>query len=399
MAEPAYLKRGASRDAPATPPERESVGAAGSTPEPPTDAAAPAARQQPLPAPDFFEAQDAARRRARRWFVLFALSVAAVVAMMVLFAVFVWSWMTLAAAERSGDSRMLIGDAALLTPWWLMAGVAGLTLASIAEGSRLRRRQLATGSDAFAASIGARALGERGRAPADRQLANVVEEMALASGGLPPAVYVLDREPAVNAIAGSSAGEPFIVLTGGAVERLQRDELQALVAYATGQLRNGDALLNLRLVGWLAGLTAISDAGRTITKAPYYAATAGNDGDGEASDLRKASIFLSLPLALAGGVVMTIGYLGVLLARIMRSFASRQRVYLADATAVQYTRDPVAVRDLLRRVGTEPAGGRLTGEYREELGPLLFVPGVRRLCLRTHPTIRRRLARLERRAG
>jgi len=217
--------------------------------------------------------------------------------------------------------------------------------------------------------------------------------MALASGGLPLAVYVLDGETAINAFAGASAREPFVVVTRGALDRLQRDEMQALVAYGIGQLRNGDAKLNLQLVGWLAGITAIGDVGKRMIKSPSYVLR--GSGDGEVGDIRKGILGLSLFVTFLGMFVAAIGYIGVLLARFVRALASRQRVYLADATAVQYTRDPVAVRDLLRRIESEAQGGTLVGPYKEEFGPMLFVPGVKRLCLRTHPKLRQRIARLE----
>lgn len=350
----------------------------------------------PQPGPDFFAAQAAARARARRWLLLFALCVAGVVAAMVGLAALASAWVTLAQAEREGALALTWRDALASTSTKLILASTVLVLLAIVAGYHARRRELARGADSFAASIGARRLAEKGLAPVERQLRNVADEMALASGSLPFALYVLDDERAINAITGVSAKEAFVVVTGGALEALQRDEMQALVGWGAGQVENGDAALNLRLVSWLAGITSISDAGRRLAKLPFHAATVGHRG-GEGSDVRKGMIFLSLPLALAGVIVMAIGYVGVLFARVMRAFASRQRVLLADATAVQYTRDPVAVRDLLRRVDTAPGSGRLAGDYREAFGPMLFVPGVRRLCLRTHPPIARRIANLTRR--
>jgi Zn-dependent protease with chaperone function len=202
---------------------------------------------------------------------------------------------------------------------------------------------------------------------------------------------VLDQERGINAFAATSAREGLIVVTQGALERLQRDELQALVGYGMSQLRNGDATLNLRLIGWLAGLTVIADAGMHMLKAPWYAI---KRDDTAFAYLRMVLLFFSLHIALFGVLVVLIGYVGLLLARAMRSSLSRQRVYLADATAVQYTRDPVAVRDLLLRVSHE-GGGKLAGSYREEFGPMLFVPGVHRLWMRTHPRLFARIDRLQ----
>ena len=352
------------------------------------DAAPPAP-----PSPDFFAAQDAARARARRLFVLFALCVLAVVVAMDAYVALFSAMMLAHDANVHGAPNVLIGDVLPQLPREvLLASTAG-TAALILVASIQRRRELARGSETLAQAIGARAVAEKPENPAERQLRNVVEEMALASGGLPLAVYVLDGETAINAFAGASAREPFVVVTRGALDRLQRDEMQALVAYGIGQLRNGDAKLNLQLVGWLAGITAIGDVGKRMIKSPSYVLRGG--GDGEVGDLRKGILGLSLFVTFLGMFVAAIGYVGVLLARFVRALASRQRVYLADATAVQYTRDPVAVRDLLRRIESEVQGGTLVGPYKEEFGPMLFVPGVKRLCLRTHPKLRQRIARLE----
>ena len=347
------------------------------------------------PSPEFFAAQDVARARARRLFALFALCVIGVVVAMDGYIVLISAMMLAHDANVHGHPEVLIGDVLPRIPREVLLASTAATVALILVASIQRRRELARGSETLAQSIGARAIAEKPENPAERQLRNVVEEMALASGGLPLAAYVLDGETAINAFAGASAREPFIVVTRGALDRLQRDEMQALVAYGISQLRNGDAKLNLQLVGWLAGITAIGDVGKRMVKSPYYVLRGGGGGDGVVGDVRKGILGLSLFVTFLGMFVAAIGYVGVLLARFVRALASRQRVYLADATAVQYTRDPVAVRDLLRRVESEAQGGTLVGPYKEEFGPMLFVPGVKRLCLRTHPKLRQRIARLE----
>ena len=353
----------------------------------PAGAAPPAA-----PAPDFVGAQDAARARARYYYVLFALCVVLVVAAIDAFVVVVVAEMSYNHAVRDLGATMTYAQAVAGVPREVVLGAIAMTLGLILAGFIERRHELARGSDRLAQSIGARAVAEKTEDPAERQLRNVAEEMALASGGMPVALYVLDAEPGINAFAGTSARQAFIVVTRGALERLQRDEMQALVGFVVSQLRNGDATLNLKLVCLLAGITVIADLGVEMIKMPWHAI---RKAEGDITDLRKGLMFMSVPISILGSFVAVIGYVGLLLARIVRSRVSHQRVYLADATAVQYTRDPVAVHDLLRRVESE--GERtLTGSYREEFGPMLFVPGVKRLCLRTHPKLRRRIARLER---
>lgn len=360
----------------------------------PAGAAPPAA-----PATDFFAVQDAARARARRYFVLFGFSVLAVVVVVGAFGDFLLAWHGLADAERRTGRVPLVHEVLALLPIPALLFPAVAALALILASSWQRIRELQRGSATAAKSIGARAVPQESKDPLERQLRNVVDEMALASGGLPPALYVLDGEKAINALAGSSAREPFVVVTRGALERLQRDELQGLIAYGIGQLRNGDATINLRLIAWLAGITILVDIGDSIKRAPLQALRGGEDEGEDAGKLRLGIFFLSLPFALAGATLAAIGYIGLVLARVIRSRISYHRVFLADATAVQYTRDPVAVRDLLKRIEAEPGAGTLAGKYNEELGPLLFVPGVQRMCLKTHPKLRRRIERLEKPAA
>jgi Zn-dependent protease with chaperone function len=363
-------------------------------------AAVPGAAPPPAPATDFFAVQDAARARARRYFVLFGLSVVVVVLVVGAFGDFLLVWHRLADTEARTGRVLLPHEALAQTPVPVLMFPVVAAWLLILGSSWQRIRELQHGSAMVATSIGARAVPTDTKDPLERQLVNVVDEMSLASGGLPPALYVLDDEKAINALAGSSAKEPFIVVTRGALERLQRDELQGMVAYGIGQVRNEDATINLRLVGWLAGITILVDIGDSIKRLPLQAFR-GRDSD-ESDDvgkLRLAAFFFAIPFALAGATLAMIGYVGLLLARILRSRVSYHRVFLADATAVQYTRDPVAVRDLLKRIEAEPGAGKLAGRYNEEFGPLLFVPGVQRLCLRTHPTIGKRIDRMERRSA
>lgn len=358
----------------------------------------PGAAPPPEPATDFFAVQDAARTRARRFFALFGLCVLATAAVGGGFLLLIAGWFAMAEGQRAGVIMPTIGQAiATLPPVW-MGGSFLLALLLIFGGSQARIKQLQRGADTLAGSIGARPVPVDATLAPERQMRNVLDEMALAAGALPPALFVLEGERSINAFAGTSAGEPFIVVTQGAMERLERDEQQALLAWSMALLSNGDAAINLRLIGWLAGLTVIVDLGHTIAQIPIFILKVGDGSDNsDANKLRIGVFFLSLPFAFVGLVIGAIGYAGLLLARMLRSRVSFHRVYLADATAVQFTRDPLAVRDLLRKIEADPARGWLTASFKEEFGPLLLAPGVQRLCLRTHPGFPRRIARLEKR--
>jgi Zn-dependent protease with chaperone function len=259
------------------------------------------------------------------------------------------------------------------------------------NGIQVRLRGLRQGSAAFARSLGARAVNRDRPFEEERQLINVADEMALAAQLLPPALYVLDTDrTAINALSFASAPDDIaVILTQGAVRELPRPELQALVAYALGRVANGDAALNVKLIGWLAGLTAIYTAGRSLMGAPVWVMRHSGDSDGNVGDLGKAGCFLGMIIAFFGGVISLIGSCGDALARWIRALGARQRVLLADATTLQLARDPSGLTALLRRL--EQAGTqRLSGPYREEVGPLLFVPAVGWRCLATHPPVGRR---------
>jgi Zn-dependent protease with chaperone function len=351
---------------------------------------------------DLFEAQDAAARRARWRFALILLCMPLVVAA-------VNVWIGLIAAAHLADRMPPEVQATLAAePWRILtivprevyAATTAIALAILLNGMRRRRRELRLGSATFATNIRARAVKRDSPFEEERQLINVADEMALAAELLPPALYVLDAErETINAFAFAAGPDEFaVILTQGAVLRLPRAELQALVAYALALARNGDVGLNVRLISWLAGLTAIGAIGTGLMYAPLKllfretesGITFGNEGAG---DLAKAGCVIGLIFIAIGSVIALIGSVGFSLARWIRVLGARQRVLLADATALQLTRDPAGLTALLQRL--EPAGKqRPRWRYGEEIGPLLFVPAVGWRCLRTHPAIPERIAAL-----
>ena len=351
---------------------------------------------------DFFAAQEAAARAAWRRFALIVLCMPLVVAA-------VNVWIGLIAAAHVADRTPPEVQAALEAEPWLIltivprevyATTTVIALAILLNGVRRRRRELRLGAAGFAKTIGARAVNRDKPFEEERQLINVADEMALAAQLPPPALYVLDSErETINAFAFAAQPEDIaVVLTQGAVLRLPRAELQALVAYALGLARNGDVELNVHLIGWLAGLTAIGAIGTGLMYAPLKllfretesSITFGNERGG---DLAKAGCFIGLIFIVIGSVIALIGSVGFSLARWIRALGARQRVLLADATALQLTRDPAGLTALLRRL--EAAGKqRSRRRFAEELGPLLFVPAVGWRCRATHPSPAKRIAAL-----
>jgi Zn-dependent protease with chaperone function len=196
--------------------------------------------------------------------------------------------------------------------------------------------RLRAGGDAVAQMVGARLVDPGTRDSLERRLVNVVEEMALASGTPVPRVYVMDGEPGINAFAaGHTVNDAVIAVTRGTLTRLSRDELQGVIAHEFSHILNGDMGLNLRLIGVLFGLMMVAMVGRFLMEA----GRGGRDSKGVA-----AAAFLGLALWI-------IGYVGVFFGRLIKAGVSRQREFLADASAVQFTRNPDGIGGALRKIG------------------------------------------------
>jgi Zn-dependent protease with chaperone function len=271
---------------------------------------------------DFFAEQDKARRTSR-WLVLwFALAVLVIVAAVdAVFTITVHLWT----------------DAPIpALPLGFHAGSMVVVLLVVGIGALVRIVQLAKGGDAVAKMVGARPLEPGTRNFHERRLLNIVEEMAIASGLTVPRVYVLDKEPCINAFAaGYSPNEAIVAVNRGTLTQLTRDQLQGVIAHEFSHILHGDMRLNIRLLGWLSGLLGIFVMGRLVIRLGF-----------EADDIRAL-----VPALLVGGALCAVGYLGVLLGRMIQAAVSRQREFLADASAVRYTRNPDGIGGALRRIG------------------------------------------------
>lgn len=316
---------------------------------------------------DFFQHQDAARRRTVWLVFLFALAVLAIV--LAVYAV-VAAWM-----GRVGDLRLL-------------AAVSAATLTVIAAGSLYRIAQLRSGGETVALELGGRRVDPRTAEWAERRLLNVVEEMALASGTAVPPVYVLDEEPGINAFAaGHEPASAVIGVSRGALVYLSRDELQGVVAHEFSHILNGDMRLNLRLVGVLHGILLLAIIGYYLLRAAGRSAGRSSKKGGGAA-----------ALVLLGLALLIIGYVGVFFARLIRAAVSRQREYLADASAVQFTRYPAGIAGALKKIGGLQQQSRIRDPHAEELSHLFFADafaGSLVNWLATHPPLAERIRRLE----
>lgn len=324
---------------------------------------------------DFFESQDRARRKTSQLLVLFVLAVVVMNAAIYLVAVSVFGYV------RSNPDTV---------HWWqpqILVIVALATNLVIAFGSLYKTFQLRRGGGATVATmLGGRRLLPNSESPAERQLLNVVEEMALASGVPVPAVYVLSGERGINAFAaGYTVGDAVIGVNRGTLEYLSRDELQGVIAHEFSHILHGDMRLNLRLIGLLHGILILSIIG-------YYFMRFGGGSSRHSDRGRNGG-----QIALLGLAVFVIGYVGLFFARLIKAAVSRQREYLADASAVQFTRNPDGLAGALKKIGGLATGSRVESPEAESASHMFFGS-----CqpswlggLSTHPPLLDRIRKLD----
>ena len=273
----------------------------------------------------FFEAQEKARAQTWRLLVLFGLAVIGLV---------------LAVNAGLALTWRLVMPGFIGYPAYFFTVNTGVTLLFVLGGWWLETSVLAGGGAALARQAGAREAWPASREH-ERRLCNIVDELAIAAGMKPPQAMVLPREDSINAFAaGWHDADAIVAVTQGALERLSRDELQGLLAHEFSHLREGDTRLNMRLAGMVFGLEMVFGLGRGMC-AP--------DDNGHRS-----------LLALPGFAIMATGSLGWLAGRALKAAVSRQREFLADARAVQFTRSKEGLGGVLRKVAGEQAG---TGGY------------------------------------
>lgn len=312
---------------------------------------------------DFFQHQDQARRNTKSLVVYFVLAVACIVASVYFVCFFIFGGF---------DSRH--GGGSLWNTDIFIYSALG-TLAVIVCGSLYQISMLSSGGSAVAESLGGRLLNPGSTDPQERKLLNIVEEMAIASGVAMPKVYVMDDEGGINAFAaGFSPNDAAVAVPRGCLQNLDRDELQGVIGHEFSHILNGDMRLNIRLMGIIFGIICLATIGRILLR------TRGRKN----------------PLPLLGLALIIIGGLGVFFGRLIQSAVSRQREFLADASSVQFTRNPLGLSSALQKLGA--IGSRLESERAADACHMFFGNGMSSSLLgmfATHPPIEERIRAID----
>lgn len=317
---------------------------------------------------DFFERQRQVKRMSFRLIVLYVLAVLAIVIVV-----------DLAVAFALGAFEAPPGELA-----WLMVWTSLLTAGSILLASLFRTIGLRSGGGKVARDLGGVLVPEDTTDLRLRRLRNVVEEVALASGVPVPEVYVLEDEEGINAFAaGWSPADAAIAVTRGALDRLNRDELQGVIAHEFSHVLNGDMRINIRLIGLLFGILFLAVMGRTFLYAGAFGG--GRDRRDQGSN----------PLPLIGIALIVAGSVGVFAGRLIQASVSRQREYLADASAVQFTRQTSGLAGALKKIGGLETGSKLRTPKLDEVGHLMFGEARAHSLFATHPPLAKRIQALE----
>ncbi len=324
---------------------------------------------------NFFQQQELARRNSKYLLLLF---IAAVVLIIGLSNLVIAATLWFFNQQGALNFQQLFSTSQVLVVSLIMTGVIGCAIA-------YKWYQLRDGGRSIAESLGGQALMPNSIQPEQRQILNVVEEMAIASGMPVPPVYLLKDELGINAFAaGHTPADAVIGITQGALEQLNRDQLQGVVAHEFSHILNGDMRLNMQLIALLSGIVFISNIGEFILHSQrhrHYSSSSRRNNDGRVTAM--------------GFGLLVLGWIGVFFANMIKAAISRQREYLADASAVQFTRNPNGIADALKIIAGYEAGSGLRSPLSQEASHM-FIGNARRLgsFFASHPPLTERIKRL-----
>ncbi|MBC8203128.1 MAG: M48 family metallopeptidase [Planctomycetes bacterium] len=317
---------------------------------------------------NFYEHQDRARKRTKIIVFLFIVAVFMIMAMVVVPVGVVSEWNSGAIVVSAVFCLLIVGISALVKLGQLNDG--GHVVAEMLGGTELQR----TSSNS-----------------SERKVNNIVEEMAIASGMPVPPVYIIEDD-SINAFAaGWTPSDAVIGVTRGCIEQLNRDELQGVIAHEFSHISHGDMRINIRLIGIIFGIMALGITGwifvRHIGPMILYSSSRSRSKEGAGgAGIGLAIIVLGLFLVICGAI-------GTFFGRLIQAAVSRQREFLADASAVQYTRNPSGIGGALRQIGGIPDQSTLAKDA-GQCNHMFFSQAVSSIFA-SHPPITERVARIE----
>ncbi len=329
---------------------------------------------------NFFQQQDEARANTKKLIFFFVLAVIAII-VITTFVVAASLWgVSLNTGAVSLNSHFIDH-----LNWPLLLKTALGVILLVGCIIVYKRLQLGHGGYTIAERLGGKPVYSDTTNPDERQLLNVVEEMAIAAGMPVPPVYVLD-ETTINAFAaGYSEADAVIGITKGALQRLTRDQLQGVIAHEFSHILHGDMRLNLNLIAVLSGIVFIGQAGRFVFHGLGTARRSSKQGSG------------IIAVAGLGTLLIIIGAIGTLFGKLIKSAVSRQREFLADASAVQYTRNPDGIADALKVIGSGVGTGVRSHKVEEYshmfFGDVIYLRSFNFFA--THPPLDERISRID----
>ncbi|EHH1102593.1 M48 family metallopeptidase [Vibrio parahaemolyticus] len=328
---------------------------------------------------DFFHHQDTARQRTGLLVMLFTLAVLAITGLVSVISIGIYFYFT-------GEPFTTLS----IISYCLLSFVGVLLVVSISSFIRLSELN-ANGGRGVAESIGGKLISTDTSNAKHRQLLNVVEEMSIASGIPVPPVYVMAEEHGINAFAaGMSIDDAVIGVTQGALDAFSRDELQGVIAHEFSHILNGDMRLNTRLIGALFGITCIAHFGHLIldnSNSTRHVSRSSSDSN------KGFAVIILIAI-----VCLVLGWLGTLFGNMIKAAISRQREFLADASAVQFTRNDQGIAGALKKIGSNVQGSTLNTKASDEMSHMMFgqskLSGFSSLFA-THPPLDERIRRIE----
>lgn len=341
---------------------------------------------------NFFEQQDLAHSNTKRLVFLLCLAVISLIAITTLMFATAFYYMELNANTMMANTGLWQGITQTMS-WKMLAGISAVVCTVIIAGSLFKLIQLSSGGRAVAEALGGRPLNVINANTDEKKILNVVEEMSIASGTPVPPVYIIEDE-AINAFAaGHTPQDAVIGVTRGCIRLLTRDELQGVIAHEFSHIFHGDMRLNLRLVALLNGILLLGLIGEFLLRSSGHRRAFGSSNFGSNKNKSPAAI-IGLGLGL-----MIIGYTGTFFGKLIKAAVSRQREFLADASAVKFTRNPDGIGGALKKLGGYVGGSQMDVANASEFSHLFFGEGTGASslfnALATHPPLEERIKRID----